>query len=191
MQMLMNIETNNFLEKLLSGEIESLSKEDKDRLLMNKQEVANRLMALFAKEISSLEKENTCENPQTLFLGLHLAGVLEISAAYAWLRKLCYLPDDTIDECLGIDFITEELPYLLASTMKQWEELKSEIENTTLGEFVRSSCLNALVFASVNGTVERSEIIHYFKSLFIRILNGDLYSGNFSLRIYYIKFFNQ
>ncbi|MCE2982790.1 MAG: DUF1186 family protein [Parachlamydia sp.] len=172
--MQMDVETNNLLEKLLIGEIESLSKGDKDRLLTNKQEVTNCLIALFAKEISSLEQENRCENPQALFFGLHLAGFLEISAAYEWLRKLCYLPEATVDEYLGIDFITDELPYLLASTMNRWEELKSEIESATIGEFVRSSCLNALVFASVKGTVERAEIIHYFKSLFFQILNDDL-----------------
>jgi tetratricopeptide (TPR) repeat protein len=172
--MIIDVPTSDFLEKLLKSDIESLSKEDRDRLVVDRQEVIHCLITLFSKEISSLQKDNTCENPRALFFGLHLAGLLEISEAFEWLHNLCHLPDDMIEEYLGIDFITEDLPHLLASTMSRWEELKSEIENPALSEFIRSSCLNALVFASAKGRIERLEIIHYFKSLFLRILNGDL-----------------
>ena len=174
-----NVSSNGLLDKLLNGDIELLSHEDRTFLAENRQEIIKHLITIFSEEIPSLSEEGKCPNPTALFWGFKLAGFLEATETFEWIRKTCYIPEEILDQTLGYEFISEELPHLLADTMNQWSELKIEIEDSTLDEFIRSACVNALVFSVAKGRIERLTITDYFKSLFNRLLNGELEDEEF------------
>ena len=162
------------LDKLLNGDMELLSEQDKSALIGNRKAIIQHLNTIFSKEIPRLLEGKKCLDPTTLFWGLKLAGFLEASETFQWIKKLCHLSIEDLESSLGDYFATEELSYLLADTMDQWSLLKDIIENPDINEFIRSACLDALVFSVVKKRIDRSEITDYFKSLFLRILNGEL-----------------
>lgn len=170
---MIDVQAGELLSKLLNGDMEWLSDQDKSTLTENREGVIQHLNAIFSNEIPRLLGREKCLNTTALFWGFKLAGFLGASEAFQWLQKLCHLSIEDLEQSLGDYFVTEELAYLLADTMNQWNALKSEIENPTLDEFIRSACLDALVFSVAKGRIERLEITDYFKSLFHRILNGE------------------
>lgn len=94
-------------------------------------------------------------------------------------KKICHITTDVLDYNLG-EFITENLAYILANTTHdQWQLLKIEIEDTSLDEYIRSACLEALALFAAKNPSKRPEIVQYFKSLFHRILNEELCSNSF------------
>lgn len=167
-------QAGELLNKLLNGDVERISDQDRSTLTENRTEVIQRLNAMFSNEIPRLLKGETRLNATALFWGLKLAGFLGATEAFQWLQKLCHLSMEALDQSFGDYFVTDELAYLLADTMNQWETLKIEIENPALDEFIRSACLDALIFSVAKECVGRLEITEYFKSLFHRILNGEL-----------------
>ncbi len=170
---MIDVQAGELLSKLLNGDAELLSDQVRSTLTENREGVIQHLNAIFSEEIPRLLEGEKCLNATALFWGLRLAGFLGASEAFQWLQKLCHLSIEALDQSLGEYFATEELAYLLADTMNQWSALKIEIENPALDEFIRSACLDALVFSVVKGRVERLEITDYFKSLF-HLLNGGL-----------------
>lgn len=171
---LIDTQASQLLSKLLNGDIEWLSEQDKSLLIENRQMIVQYLNAIFSKEISRLLGGEKCLDTTTLFWGLKLAGFFEASETFQWIEKLCHLSIEDLDSSLGDYFVTEELSYLLADTMNQWSVLRGIIENLNVNEFIRSACLDALIFSVVKKRINRLEITDYFKSLFHQILNGKL-----------------
>ncbi len=171
---LINIQIDDLLNKLLRGEVQFLSDQARAILIENRQIVIRHLNTLFSYEMPRLIEQEQCQERISLVWGFKLAGLLEASELSEWVHRLCYLPIEDLDESFGDYFVTEELAYLLADTMSQWGLLKNIIENSDCDEYIRSACLNALIFAVVKGRIERVEIIDYFKILFDRILNEKI-----------------
>lgn len=170
---LLDIQVKELLNKVLKGEMEWLSDQDKFVFTGNRKAIIQCLNTIFSREISCLLRGKEYLDATALVWGLRLAGFLEASETFQWTKRLCDLSIEDLEEVLGGDFVIEELAYLLASTMDQWNILKRVIENPDLDEFVRGACLDALVFAVAKGRIDRLEISDYFKSLFSRILSGE------------------
>lgn len=170
---LIDAQTSELLGKLLNGDVERLSEQDQCLLTENREAIIKHLNTIFSKEIPLLLEGENCLDAMTLFWGLKLAGFLEAAETFEWTEKLCHLSIEDLENSLGDYFVTEELSYLLADTMNQWSVLKAIIENPDVNEFIRSACLDALVFAVAKKRIDRLEITDYFKSLFLRILNGE------------------
>ncbi|MBX9745134.1 MAG: DUF1186 domain-containing protein, partial [Chlamydiales bacterium] len=171
---LIDAQASELLGKLLNGDMEWLSEQDKFVLTENRKAIVQHLNTIFSQEIPRLLGGERCSDATTLFWGLKLAGFFEASETFDWIEKLCHLSIEDLENSLGDYFVTEELSYLLADTMNQWSVLKDVIENPDINEFIRSACLDALVFSVVKKRIDRSEITIYFKSLFHRILIGEL-----------------
>lgn len=176
---MINVQTNELLNKFLNEEIEFLSDQDRAFLTENREEIIINLYAIFSEEIPFLLEKGKCLNPTRLLQGLKLASFLKARETFGLLRKICLLSIETLEEALEYDLI-EDLAFLLANTMDHWSHLKLEIEDPLLDEYVRSACLEALVYAALQGEVERKDIVAYFKNLFHRILNGELDNESFS-----------
>lgn len=108
-----------------------------------------------------------------------MAGYLEASEAFPWIEKLCRTPIKNLEGSLGEDFITEELPYVLANTIDQWTRLQPILENPETDKFIRIAALDALMFSVAKQKTDRAEIIAYFKGLFVRILARELDEDRF------------
>jgi hypothetical protein len=171
---LMDEEASALVVKLLKGDVEWLSEQDKFVLTKNRKEIIQHLDTIFSKEIPLLLKGEACSDPSTLFWGLKLAGFFEASETFEWIEKLCHLSIENLDRSLADDFVTEELSYLLADTMNQWSVLKDIIERPDIDEFIRGACLDALIFSVAKNRINRLEITDYFKNLFHRIIIGEL-----------------
>lgn len=162
------------LSKLFIGDMEWLSEQDRSILTENRQAIVKQLMTIFSKQIPMLLRGKTCSDATTLFWALKLARFFEATETFEWIAKLCLLSMEDLENSLGEYFVAEELPYLLADTMTQWSVLKDVIENPAINEFIIAACLDALILSVVKKRIDRSEIIDYFKSLFQRILTGEL-----------------
>lgn len=171
---LIDTKASELLDKLLNGDVEWLSEQDKFVLIENRKVIVQHLNAIFSKEIPHLLKGEICSDATTLFWGLKLAGFFEATETFEWIEKLCHLSIEDLDNALGDYFVTEELSYLLADTMNEWGVLKDIIENPDINQFIRSACLDALIFSVAKNRIDRLEITDYFKSLFYRILGGEL-----------------
>ncbi|MBF8263422.1 MAG: hypothetical protein HW387_1087 [Parachlamydiales bacterium] len=209
-----DLRSKELVDKILKGEIDSLSDQDQAILIENREEIIKRLDAFFLKQIPCLldnqvkpaledktslfvrdpdseEKLATvaakkillvppnenCLDPAALVGGLNLAAFLEASELFPWLRKICHVSHESIEQSLLEEFISEEFAFLLADTMGQWDLLKSEIEDPAVEDFFRGACLCALALALAKGRINRNEVVDYFKSLFCRILSGELAEG--------------
>ncbi|MCX6990071.1 MAG: DUF1186 domain-containing protein [Chlamydiae bacterium] len=171
---LIDTEASDLLGDLLSGNMELLSEQDKFVLTENRKAIVQHINTIFSKEIPPLLEGKTCSDATALFWGLKLARLLEASETFQWIEKLCHISIKDLEYSLGDYFITEELSYLLADTMIEWSVLKDVIENQAFDEFIRSACIDALIFSVVKKGLDRLEITDYFKSLFHRILSGEL-----------------
>lgn len=169
-----NTSCDELLHKVLNGEIEYISQKDLLSLIKNKQPIIKYLHSLFANEIDLLVGKEKCSNPTSLYWGLKLAGLLQALELSPWIEKLCSLEIEQIDDALGEYFVTDEFPYLLADTLHDWNVLKKIIENSDLDEYILRAYLEALTLFVAKNRVDRLEITDYFKSLFNRILDGEL-----------------
>ena len=164
-----------FIQNLLTGSISSITPQDKSFILENKAEILPVLLPILSFEIPSLIHEGTSSNPTALFWALELCCLLKADQAFDWLLMLCRAPTEVLYQNLGLEFVTENLSYLLASVAgNRWSLLKAEIEDSSLDEFIRAACLEALVFLVANKTLKRFDIVSYFYSLFQRILDQKL-----------------
>lgn len=165
-------QARELLDQVLNGNKEELSEQDKVVLIENRQEILQLLNSIFSKDIPYLLKRKKIQDTTRLFWSFKLVGFFEAAEMFHWCEKLCHIED--LENAFGDYFITEELPYLLANTMHQWNVLKDIIEKPDINEYIRLACLEALVFSVVKKRIDRLEITDYFKSLFSRILNGQL-----------------
>jgi hypothetical protein len=164
-----------FVQSLLNGNISSMTPQDKSFILENKTEILPLLLPILSNEIPPLAQEGSCPSPTSLFWALELSCLLKAEQTFDWLRVLCRIPTEILYQNLGLEFVTENLSYLLASVAGcRWSLLKAEIEDSSLDEFIRAACLETLVFLVANKTVKRFDIISYFYSLFQRILEQKL-----------------
>lgn len=164
-----------FIQSLLKGTVSSITPQDKSFILENKIEILPLLLPILSFEIPSLIHEGSCENPTALFWALELSCLLKAEQAFDWLLMLCHVPTEVLYQNLGLEFVTENLSYLLASVAgNRWSLLKAEIEDSSLDEFIRAACLESLVFLVSNKTLKRFDIVSYFYSLFQRILDQKL-----------------
>lgn len=168
------------VDKILAGEVEQLNEQDRFQLFENRKEIIPRLLRLFSEKIPCLQQKGKCQDYTSIFWGLKLAAFLKTSEAFEWIQRLCHVSTEHLDQYLGFEFITDELAYLLASTVQErWTTLQLEIEDLSLDKFIRHACLDALVFSVAMGWAKRADIVNYFKSLFQRILNGEFDEKDF------------
>ncbi len=86
--------------------------------------------------------------------------------AYPLVIQLFSKPITFLDSLFD-DIITEDLPGILASVYNgNIDLIKNLIENRKVNEYVRGSCLRALVAMVLNNLLERKEVVSYFKSLY-------------------------
>jgi tetratricopeptide (TPR) repeat protein len=175
----MPVESSMALEELLEGildeKLSSLSDEEMGLLEKNGEAVAEKLLPLVAEEVMHLLKGNEPNSPAHLYWGLSILSFLKEARVFEWVKKLCRVETELVDEYLGHAFVPETLPYVLAATCEgRWEELKAEIEDASLDEFIRSACIEALSILVSYQEVKREEIIDYFQEIFHAILYHDL-----------------
>jgi tetratricopeptide (TPR) repeat protein len=178
-----DVTINEFVEDLLSSNVETLTEEGKSRLLAEKQKIAPLLVDVFSNEIPFLEDGEDCNDPDRLYIALEIAALLQIPEAFEWIRKLFHVSEELLEDNFHLLFPTDTLSYLAAKTMPRWEELKVEIENPELDAYARSTCMDALIVGALLGKVDRKEVIAYFKSLFARIISGEINDYEFTTNL--------
>jgi tetratricopeptide (TPR) repeat protein len=171
---MVDVEFDVLFSEILDGNVDSLSEKEGEILLKNKKEIISHLNVVLPKEVNRLLKGENCESESRFYWSLRLAGFIGATEVFQWVEKLCYISVEVFDRALGDCFITEDLSYLIADTMSDWNLLKGIIENPSLDEFIRRSCLDALVMSVAKGNIERIEVTDYFKDLFRRIFEEEL-----------------
>ncbi|RKT42996.1 DUF1186 domain-containing protein [Thiocapsa rosea] len=101
---------------------------------------------------------------------MYLLAQFRERAAYPMLVKLFSTPGEVCFDVAG-DLVTEDLDRILAAVCGgDVDPIKGMIENREVNEYVRSTCLRALVLLVARGELERASVVAYFRSLF----NGKL-----------------
>lgn len=172
---IVDLEAEAFLEKMIRGEIQGFSEEDESFMLVHKDFFCQYNLPMLAEETEALLAGELFDG-EMLHWCLRVAAFLEDFQAFRYVKKLCYVPAEAIDDVLGGDFMFEELSYILAATAhNRWEQLKDLVEDPTLDEFIRGACLDALVIMGATGRLKREEVIQYFRHLFDLFLKEQLY----------------
>lgn len=119
------------------------------------------------------ELDSWVESPQAALAGdgslgihaLHLLARWREAAAWPVARRLFSLPGETTHDLLG-DIVTEDGSILLAMLAGgRRGELQEMIEDTSLNEYVRGACLDALTCNVAWGEWPRAELLAYIRAL--------------------------
>ena len=162
------------IDEILTEEIDTLSEEDLALLLEHKEVCIRKILPILAFEITQI-KAGEEWNSEKLHWSLRLAAFFEETRAFDWIIQLHKFPDllDYGDEIL---FIALHWADILAATgAQEWERLKEEIEDEECDDDIKEACLKALVVLVAQGKLDRSVVIEYFHSLYLKILAGDLH----------------
>ena len=160
------------IEKILTKEIEFLSKEEADFLLDHRDVCTRKLLPILALEITQIKAdENWSFN--TLSGCLKLLAGFEENRAFDWVIQLHDFPEVLEDEnsCFILRYWAD---LLIATISSEWYKLKQFIEDSEVDSEIREACLEALVLLVVRERLDRSVVVEYFNSLYSKILSGEL-----------------
>ncbi len=159
------------LERILEEEVEKLEQEDLEFLNRNRAVAVNLLIPTVETQIQLLQEDPFLVDGNRLYWALALLSYFKEGAVFDYLRKLCYVDIEVLDECIGNVFIMDCLSWMLAAVCQgRWEALKEEIEDPELDEFIRSACMEAVAVLVAKGEIPREEALSYFKECFHKIL---------------------
>lgn len=104
---------------------------------------------------------------------MYLLAQFQERAAYPLLVKLFSTPGEVCFDLAG-DVVTEDLDRILIAVCGgDLEPIKRMIEDPTVNEYVRSSCMRSLVTLVLRGDLERESAIDYFRTLFTDKLSRE------------------
>ncbi|MFA6527173.1 MAG: DUF1186 domain-containing protein [Candidatus Babeliales bacterium] len=168
----MDNQITNELEQLLNDLFtqtkESLNPHDIDLIAKHSHELSQRLLPVVQLHLDQFAAGTHEEGQSTsdFYWSIVLLARLEEPLLFPSMIKICSMPEDQIDDVLGIDFITEELPFVLALTCNgRWALLQPIIENNDLDLYIRNACLDACMLMTVLGTMQRKNVVVYLKKL--------------------------
>ncbi|KKR96748.1 MAG: hypothetical protein UU47_C0008G0006 [candidate division TM6 bacterium GW2011_GWE2_41_16] len=165
-------ELDQLLNDLFTQTEKKLSSQDLSLIEKHKNELCQRLLPIVQHHLDRCSAEIYLElnDPNDFYWSIILLARLKEPLLFPLMHKLCLLPREFIDNGLGGDFVTEELPKALALTCNgQWKILQSIIENDRLDVYIRSACLDACRTMVALNTIAREEFVAYLKKL---LLNG-------------------
>lgn len=110
---------------------------------------------------------------------LDMLAYLKEPVAFSFLLKLFSFDEEELEEKLGEDFVTEDLPYLLAATAKgRWEELRKLTDNINCSDTLRFAAFEAMKWMVIDDQLERNKLIQYIKILFQKTREIDSFDSN-------------
>lgn len=166
-------EALKLVENILEEQITALSEEDLTLLSEHKEICLKKILPILALEVTQIQNDEEW-NPSKLHWSLKLASFFKEPKAFPWICQL-HRHADAIHQQLGSVFINLYWPSILALTAdSEWEKLKDEIEDPSIDEEMRKSCLEALPLLVANNLLDRSFVVDYFQSLYKKILSGEI-----------------
>lgn len=124
------------------------------------------LLAVLKDAIERVDEIIEDDNYQGHLYAMYLLAQFRETTAFPLLIRLFSFPGD-IPHAIAADVLTEDLHRILASTCgNAIEPLQRLIENPSINEYVRASCLASLVTLVGCGYRSRKEIMEYFQTLF-------------------------
>jgi hypothetical protein len=161
------------VDKILCQKITTLSKEDADFLIENKEACSRKLLPILALEITQIN-EGDKWNPGNLFGSLKLLAAFEEKRAFDWIVQLHNHPE--IFEAEENSFILLFWADILVATItSDWNKIKETIEAVEPCGEIKEACIDALLILVARGNLERSELVKYFESLYAQNLSGETY----------------
>lgn len=97
---------------------------------------------------------------------LILLGYFREQKAHNVIMKIAALPEKTLDELCG-DMISEDFPWIFYATCgNSVERLKELVLDRSAYEYSRGAAAKAIVYAAVDGTINRESALEFFGTLF-------------------------
>ncbi len=169
------------LDKILTNEIEILSKEEADFLLENKEICTRKLLPILALEITQIKEEDPW-NTNNLYGSLKLLAFFEEKKAFDWLIQLHEYPE-VLENEEHYFILLFWADILVATISSDWSQLKKTIENPGASEAIREACIDALLILITTGLIDRSLVVEYFQSLYSKNISGEIYDPELILLI--------
>ncbi len=165
--------TLEILDKILSQEITTLSDEETDFLLENKEACIRKLLPILALEVTQI-KEGDSWSPGNLFESLKLLAAFEEKKAFDWVVQLHSHPEifEAENNCFILLYWAD---ILVATISSDWSKLQETLEGLESSEEIDEACIDALVILVAQGRLERSELVEYFQKIYAENLSGETY----------------
>lgn len=134
--------------------------------ITQKENIVPELLKILENTEKSIREIEEQPNYMAHIYAMFLLAQFREKRAYPLIVDIFSHPGET-SEKIGGDFVTEDLPRVLASVCHGDTTLiKQLIENRDADEYVRDAGLRALLSLVINGEITREEVIDYYKSLF-------------------------
>ncbi len=159
------MELPHILEEL-AYDLGELPREAIESAIAKKNQIIPYLLEILEDAIHRVDEVIEDDNYQGHLYAMYLLAQFREERAFPLLVKLFSFPGD-IPHLISGDVLTEDLSRLFASVCgNNTTILMQLIENHSLNEYVRAAAQTALVILVGCGTLARSKLIDYFKSLF-------------------------
>ena len=111
-----------------------------------------------------------------LIFSLYLLSKFREKAAFPVMLELASIPEDYLENILGIWFYSSSFAQFFASTYDgDLTALKAFMENDKVSIYFQDYAMQSLMVLFKNEVLSREEVIYYFKSLFNSHLRHDAY----------------
>jgi hypothetical protein len=160
------------IEKILTKQVEFLTKEEANFLLEHKDVCTRKLLPILALEVTQLQ-EGEDSDLDRLQACLKLLAGFEENRAFDWIVQLHEFPE--IFEDGTSSFVVRFWTDLLVATVGcEWYKLKPCIEDVEGYLDFRESCIQALVILVAKDRIDRSQVVSYFNDLYSKFLSGEI-----------------
>lgn len=131
-----------------------------------REEIVPELLNVLEKTLEKAERGVGYEGGAPYLYAMLLLAQFRETRAYPLIVRFASLPEEILED-LCSDFVTEDLPAVLASVCGgDPKGIQSLIENPDASEWARGAALDALVALVKAGVASRDEIVLYFARLF-------------------------
>jgi hypothetical protein len=161
------------LDKILTNEVEVLSKDEAEFLIRHKDVCSRKLLPILALEVA-LIKEGENWNPFKLHGSLKLLAAFEEKKAFDWVIQLHGFPE-TLNGEEGFFIPLFWADILVATLSNEWNTLLGTIDNPEISDDIREACIDALLILVSQGRLDRALVVDHFQSLYTKAIAGEVY----------------
>jgi hypothetical protein len=143
-----------------------LPREAIEAAVAKKQQIIPALLKVLEDAIERVDEIIEDDNYQGHLYAMYLLAQFREPRAFPYIIRLFSFPSE-IPHAIAGDMLTEDLSRIFASVSgSNVAPLHHLIENPAVNEYVRAAAQTALVILVGCGTLQRSAVIDYFKTLF-------------------------